>query len=206
MLYDRIAVEKHIYTATRAERIQDSKHWILTINAEGRTQQSLNQGPDFAQARRERKRLHRQHGIKPHWKTSKWNSQHSSCLRTSEFFSELGQVSVAWRNTSSQTTGGCEQYTHKYSTCRVAQHDHISSREHAWLKSCKAQDCTFCIQLSSTCHVSSFAAPDTDHHLSDVLAFAIKPCDSRPVHTLRCSTAEGGSTQHQNVLPESLVC
>ena len=24
----------------------------------------------------------------------------------------------------------------------VAQHDHISSREHAWLKSCKAQDCT----------------------------------------------------------------
>ena len=29
-----------------------------------------------------------------------------------------------------------------YSTYRVAQHDHISSREHAWLKSCKAQDCT----------------------------------------------------------------
>ena len=24
-----------------------------------------------------------------------------------------------------------------------AQHDHISSREHAWLKSCKAQDCTY---------------------------------------------------------------
>ena len=35
MLYDRIAVEKHIYTATRAERIQNSKHWILTIDAEG---------------------------------------------------------------------------------------------------------------------------------------------------------------------------
>ena len=34
MLYDRIAVE-HIYTATRAERIHNSKHWILTINAEG---------------------------------------------------------------------------------------------------------------------------------------------------------------------------
>ena len=36
----------------------------------------------------------------------------------------------------------CEQYTHKYSTYRVAHHDHISSREHARLKSCKAQDCT----------------------------------------------------------------
>ena len=28
----------------------------------------------------------------------------------------------------------CEEYTHKYSTYRVAQHDQISSREHAWLK------------------------------------------------------------------------
>ena len=28
-LYDRIALEKHIYVATRAERIQNSKHWIL---------------------------------------------------------------------------------------------------------------------------------------------------------------------------------
>ena len=41
MLYDRIAVEKHLYEATRAERIQESKHWILTLNAEGR-QQPLN--------------------------------------------------------------------------------------------------------------------------------------------------------------------
>ena len=31
ILYDRIALEKHIYIATRAERIQNSKHWILTI-------------------------------------------------------------------------------------------------------------------------------------------------------------------------------
>ena len=61
MLYDRIAVEKHIYTATRAERIQNSKHWILTINAEGGTQQSLNQRPDLVQAKRECKRLHDEH-------------------------------------------------------------------------------------------------------------------------------------------------
>ena len=57
---DRIAVEKHIYIATRAERIQNSKHWILTINADG-LQQPLSQRPDFAQAKRECKRLHDEH-------------------------------------------------------------------------------------------------------------------------------------------------
>ena len=60
MLYDRIAVEKHIYIATKAERIQKSKHWIPTKNAEG-PQQPLNQRPDFAQAKRECKRLHDEH-------------------------------------------------------------------------------------------------------------------------------------------------
>ena len=34
MLHDRIALEKHFHVATRAERCQHSKHWILTINAE----------------------------------------------------------------------------------------------------------------------------------------------------------------------------
>ena len=60
MLYDRIALEKHLHVATKAERIQNSKHWILTINAEG-PQQPLNQRPDFAQAKRECKRLHDEH-------------------------------------------------------------------------------------------------------------------------------------------------
>ena len=60
MLYGRIALEKHIYVATRAERIQNSKHWILTIHAEG-PQQPLNQRPDFAQAKRECKLLHDGH-------------------------------------------------------------------------------------------------------------------------------------------------
>ena len=55
--------------------------------------------------------------------------------------------------------------------------------------------------MSSTCHVSFLAAPDTDHkhkfslthfihfsYLSDRLTN--KPCDLRPIYTLRCSTAE----------------
>ena len=53
-------MENHIYVATRAQRIQNSKHWILTLNEEGH-QQPLNQRPDFAQAKRECKRLHDEH-------------------------------------------------------------------------------------------------------------------------------------------------
>ena len=48
----------------------------------------------------------------------------------------------------------CEQYTHKYSTYKVAQHDHISPREHAWVKSWKAQDCTSLCPKISVIHVS----------------------------------------------------
>ena len=60
MLFDRIALEKHHYTVTKAERIQNSKHWILTLNAEG-PQQPLNERPDFTQAKRECKRVHDEH-------------------------------------------------------------------------------------------------------------------------------------------------
>ena len=34
MLYDRIALERQNYTATRAERLQNAKHWILRLNAD----------------------------------------------------------------------------------------------------------------------------------------------------------------------------
>ena len=77
----------------------------------------------------------------------------------------------------------------------------------------------FLKRLSSTCHVSFFAAPDTDHqhkfsvthfihfsYLCDGLTFAHKPYDSRPLKTLRCSTAEWrintNPTSH-NYIPHS---
>ena len=47
---------------------------------------------------------------------------------------------------------------HSVSAYHTAQSDHTSSREHAWLKPWCAQN-----NLSSTRHVSFFAAPDTDH-------------------------------------------
>ena len=60
MLFDRIALEKHHYTATKDEIIQNTKHWILCLNADG-PQKALNQRPDFARAERECKRLHDEH-------------------------------------------------------------------------------------------------------------------------------------------------
>ena len=50
----------HIYVVTRAERIRHSEHWILKLNQDG-PQQPLCQRPDFAQAKRECKRLHDEH-------------------------------------------------------------------------------------------------------------------------------------------------
>ena len=64
MLNDRNALEKHFYVATRAERIQNSKHWILTQNKGGL--QLFNQRFDFAQAKRECKRLHDEHLARTH--------------------------------------------------------------------------------------------------------------------------------------------
>ena len=60
MLHDRISLENHSYVATRAERIQNSEHWILKLKQDG-AQQPLDQRPDFAQAKRDCKRLHDEH-------------------------------------------------------------------------------------------------------------------------------------------------
>ena len=56
MFYDQIALENHDYIATEAERIQNSKHWVLSTNADGR-QLPRQQRPDYAAAKRECQRL-----------------------------------------------------------------------------------------------------------------------------------------------------
>ena len=47
--FDRIALERHEYTATRAERLQNAKHWIIRLNADEH-QKPLRQRPEFATA------------------------------------------------------------------------------------------------------------------------------------------------------------
>ena len=56
MLYDQIALENHDYIATKAQRIQNSKHWVLSINADGPLP-PRQQRPDYAAAKRECQRL-----------------------------------------------------------------------------------------------------------------------------------------------------
>ena len=69
-------------------------------------------------------------------------------------------ISFVWNKKKNMQAGNScmweesEQYTHKYSTYRVAQHDHIASREHAWLKSWKAQDCTSLCPKTIVIHLS----------------------------------------------------
>ena len=54
--YDKIALEDHSYVATKPETIQSTKHWVLRL-----LNNHLNQRPDFAQAKRECKRIHDEH-------------------------------------------------------------------------------------------------------------------------------------------------
>ena len=49
MFFDRIAFERHDNAATRAERLQIAKHWILRLNADGPLI-SLRQRPEIAVA------------------------------------------------------------------------------------------------------------------------------------------------------------
>ena len=49
MLYDRIAFERHDFSATRAERLHNAKRWVLRLNADG-PQKPLRQRQEFADA------------------------------------------------------------------------------------------------------------------------------------------------------------
>ena len=116
---------------------------------------------------------------------------------------------LSWLNTASSQATLCTSFwtllrgansMYRCAQCvttHTEQHDHISSREHAWLKIAH-----LCVpkQLSSTCHVSFFAASDTDHKhkfsltylssLSDDLTSSHKAFGARSIFTLRSSTAE----------------
>ena len=79
----------------------------------------------------------------------------------------------------------------------TAQSHHFSSREHVWLK---FKDLCAKNSLSSTRHVSFFAALDTDHqhkfsltyisNLTVILSYTLRPVVSRSNYTLRRFTAE----------------
>ena len=115
------------------------------------------------------------------------------------FFLELGQVSVAWRKTSSQPTACVNSTPTK--TARTKLHSMITFHQ-ANTRGSRAGRLRIAHlrvpkTLSFTCHVSFFAAPDTDHkhkfsltHLIYCLTSTPKAHDSRPIFTLRYSTTE----------------
>ena len=115
---DRIALEKHFYVATKAERIQNSKHWILTLNKEG-PELPLNQRPDFAQAKRECKRLHGEH-------LARTQEEYRTIPRCQQVRQRKGQPFVASKNTTSRLTleqdGGSTRG--RGETCRQLRHRH----------------------------------------------------------------------------------
>ena len=91
------------------------------------------------------------------WKTSNWKSQYSSSPHDLGFFPELGQVSVAWGKASSQPTVRCEQYTHKYSTYRVAHS--IITCHHANTRGSRQGFQVFCVLKMIVIHVSCLTCP-----------------------------------------------
>ena len=56
IIYDRLALERHDYTATKAERMRYSQNWVLTLNAEGK-QPPRQPRPDYEGAKRECQQL-----------------------------------------------------------------------------------------------------------------------------------------------------
>ena len=86
-------------------------------------------------------------------------------------------------------SGPFEQYTHKYSTYRVAQHDHSSLREHAWLKSWKAQECTsLCPQNNCHPRVMSHLLPHSPISSTSHIFPTVSPSQTSPMILNLCIT------------------
>ena len=182
----------------------------LTLTQEGRS--TKGRGETCRQLRQDRgptcKKLRhrRQIGTEPIGRRAIGILSILLALTTGDFFFRVRTCFLFLEKTSRQPRErGVNSTLQTYGTYRVAEHDHISSREHAWPKSCKAQDCTSLSpkQLSSTCHVPFLAAPDADHmhefslthliyltYLSDSVTSTHKIYGTRSIFTLRCSTAE----------------
>ena len=60
IIYDQLSLERHDFSATKAERIRYSQKWVLSLNAEGK-QPPRQQRPDYEEAKRECQRLQDKH-------------------------------------------------------------------------------------------------------------------------------------------------
>ena len=131
----------------------------------------------------------------------------TTCDKNSQ---KLGPVSVAWRKTSRQPTGGVNSTP--TNTARTELHSMITFHRVAQeLQNSGLHIFVSLKQMSSTCHLSFLAAPDTDHkhkfslthfihlsYLSDSLSFTISTRSILPCEVPRQS---GGSTRIPSLTP-----
>ena len=85
MLHDRIALERHDYTATRAERLQNAKHWVLRLNADG-PQKPLRQRQEFADALKQCLKMHDAHLAETEQTLIRIHPQHQQRQRQNQQF------------------------------------------------------------------------------------------------------------------------
>ena len=85
MLYDRIALERHDYTATRAERLQNASHWVLRLNAEG-FQKPLRQRQEFVGASKQCLKMQDAHQAETQQSLRPTHPQHRQRQRQNQQF------------------------------------------------------------------------------------------------------------------------
>ena len=115
-----------------------------------------------------------------HWKTRNWNSQHSASPDDRWIFLRVRTGFCCLEKNLQPTDGRFDQHSSK--TARTELHNMITFH-HANTRGSSSKDCT----SLSTCSLTHFIHFP---YLSDCLTFAHRPFDSRPLFTLRCSTAE----------------
>ena len=215
-------MEDQSYVATRSERIQNTKRWVLRLNLDG-AQQPLHQ-------RHECKRLHDEYvtraqgDLSPsssstkldrnNWTTKSWNSWHSSrsenswnFLWVSDKIRLLGDRPLDNRRGEVWTEHPLKQHVHMRTVCHhsVAQRPNGSSLGvpkivcHPRVMSRSLPHLT---PTTSTCSLSP-----TSPIFTVVLSITLKLVVSRSIHTLRRFTAEwrilGNRISHNKRLFES---
>ena len=205
VLYDRIVLERHDYTATRAERLHYAKHWVLRLNADGH-QKLLRQQQDFVNALKQC--LEMQDALETQQSLRPMRPQHQQRQRQNQQFEHRnGKRVQAHGNVHHLRNGGdflflgknskksrrCVNSTPK-NTAHTAQHGLFTSAERiarAWLKNC----------ITSLCAWKEFVAlAHASYH--DYVIFLTH---SSFYHDTRTCTAIGTTTRSTQRTPRVLL-
>ena len=136
--------------------VVDPKHVSGSTQGRGETCRQLRQdrGPTCKQLRHRRQR-----GTKPIGRRAIGILSILQALITGDFFSESGQVSVAWKKNLQPTDGWCEQY----STYRVARHDHFHHANTRGSRAAMLRIAHFCVPETNVIHASCLVLCRTWH-------------------------------------------